>query len=192
MKRLIRNLVRWVYHHLLPRRAKNTLRLYLLLDQEDKPPSPVSGFAEGRILVLAPHMDDEVLGAAGLILKSVNEKNLVKVCFVCNRAYDHKYNKRLINMEKQSALAAKGILGYQEHLFLDLQDERIESSIALVHSRFSTNTFPTWERAHPYRLTAHNGEINTLRGNVAWMKAREALLRSDHHCHTSLLHFHPH
>src|SRR4029079_18372269 len=52
--------------------------------------------------------------------------------------------------------------------------------LALVHSRFSTNTFPTWERAHPYRRTAHNGEINTLRGNQNWMRAREALLASKH------------
>ena len=48
-----------------------------------------------------------------------------------------------------------------------------------MHSRFSTNTFPTWERAHPYRRIAHNGEINTLRGNQTWMRAREALLASE-------------
>src|SRR5262245_47785162 len=55
----------------------------------------------------------------------------------------------------------------------------MESSLALVHSRFSTNTFPTWARAHPYRYLCHNGEINTLRGNVNWMKARERLMRSE-------------
>ncbi len=60
--------------------------------------------------------------------------------------------------------------------FLDLGDERTTSQLALVHSRFSTNTFPTWDRAHPFRRLAHNGEINTLRGNVSWMKAREGLL----------------
>ncbi|MFM2092059.1 MAG: Ferredoxin-dependent glutamate synthase 1, partial [Planctomycetota bacterium] len=59
--------------------------------------------------------------------------------------------------------------------FKDLSDERCTSAIALVHSRYSTNTFPTWSLAHPFRLTAHNGEINTLRGNVNRMKAREAL-----------------
>jgi glutamate synthase domain-containing protein 2/glutamate synthase domain-containing protein 1/glutamate synthase domain-containing protein 3 len=61
----------------------------------------------------------------------------------------------------------------------DLQDERVKSSLALVHSRFSTNTFPSWELAHPYRMIAHNGEINTLRGNVNWMRARESQLASE-------------
>ncbi|MFD0768930.1 glutamate synthase large subunit [Bacillus sp. CGMCC 1.60114] len=57
--------------------------------------------------------------------------------------------------------------------YLDLQDKRFASAFALVHSRFSTNTFPSWERAHPNRYLVHNGEINTLRGNINWMKARE-------------------
>ena len=61
----------------------------------------------------------------------------------------------------------------------DLTDPRFGSALALVHSRFSTNTFPSWELAHPYRLIAHNGEINTLRGNVNWMRARESQLASD-------------
>jgi glutamate synthase domain-containing protein 2/glutamate synthase domain-containing protein 1/glutamate synthase domain-containing protein 3 len=61
----------------------------------------------------------------------------------------------------------------------DLSDERVETALALVHSRFSTNTFPSWELAHPYRIICHNGEINTLRGNVNWMRARESELASD-------------
>ena len=61
----------------------------------------------------------------------------------------------------------------------DLGEDEVRTSLALVHSRFSTNTFPTWERAHPYRYLAHNGEINTLRGNQTWMAAREGLLASD-------------
>ncbi len=65
-----------------------------------------------------------------------------------------------------------------EQYFLDLQNPLMESAIALVHSRFSTNTFPSWDRAHPYRVIAHNGEINTLRGNINWMRAREALFES--------------
>jgi glutamate synthase (ferredoxin) len=60
----------------------------------------------------------------------------------------------------------------------DLTDPRMESALALVHSRFSTNTFPSWDRAHPYRYVAHNGEINTLRGNVNWMHARESQFAS--------------
>ncbi|MDG2427171.1 MAG: glutamate synthase large subunit [Acidimicrobiales bacterium] len=63
--------------------------------------------------------------------------------------------------------------------FLDLSDERVESALALVHSRFSTNTFPSWPLAHPYRFIAHNGEINTVQGNRNWMRAREALMASD-------------
>ncbi len=61
----------------------------------------------------------------------------------------------------------------------DLRDPAMETALALVHSRFSTNTFPSWERAHPYRFMAHNGEINTLRGNINWMHARGALFESD-------------
>jgi len=63
--------------------------------------------------------------------------------------------------------------------FEDLRDERLKSAIALVHSRFSTNTFPTWSLAQPFRVIAHNGEINTIRGNRLWMHAREALMKSD-------------
>ncbi len=63
--------------------------------------------------------------------------------------------------------------------FPDLRDPRMVASLVLVHSRYSTNTFPTWERAHPYRMIAHNGEINTLRGNVNWMRARESQLASE-------------
>jgi glutamate synthase (ferredoxin) len=62
--------------------------------------------------------------------------------------------------------------------YADLRDPRVETALALVHSRFSTNTFPSWPRAHPYRHVCHNGEINTLRGNINWMRARESLLQS--------------
>ncbi len=62
--------------------------------------------------------------------------------------------------------------------FLDLQDPRVMSALALVHQRFSTNTFPTWNLAHPFRMIAHNGEINTVRGNVNWMAARHAAMSS--------------
>ena len=63
--------------------------------------------------------------------------------------------------------------------YLDLQDERLESALGIVHSRFSTNTFPSWPLAHPFRRIAHNGEINTVTGNENWMRAREALIKSD-------------
>ncbi len=75
----------------------------------------------------------------------------------------------------------KGMLttGQLEPFFPDLSDRRFASAIALVHSRFSTNTFPSWPLAHPYRFVAHNGEINTVKGNRNWMRARESQLMSD-------------
>jgi len=75
----------------------------------------------------------------------------------------------------------KGMLtpGQVPEYFPDLQDPSMKSAIALIHSRFSTNTFPTWELAQPFRIIAHNGEINTVRGNRLWMHARESLLRSE-------------
>jgi len=78
-------------------------------------------------------------------------------------------------------LVYKGMLTTPQlaEFFLDLVDERVESALALVHSRFSTNTFPSWPLAHPFRYIAHNGEINTVQGNRNWMRAREALLASD-------------
>ncbi|MFJ4339712.1 glutamate synthase large subunit [Streptomyces sp. NPDC088915] len=78
-------------------------------------------------------------------------------------------------------LVYKGMLttGQLEPFFPDLSDRRCATAVALVHSRFSTNTFPSWPLAHPYRFVAHNGEINTVKGNRNWMTAREAQLASD-------------
>ena len=75
----------------------------------------------------------------------------------------------------------KGMLLSQqlEAYYPDLSDPSMRTTLALIHSRFSTNTFPSWQRAHPYRYLIHNGEINTLRGNINWMHAREAMLRSE-------------
>jgi glutamate synthase (ferredoxin) len=66
-----------------------------------------------------------------------------------------------------------------DQYYPDLRDADMQSALALVHSRFSTNTFPTWDRSHPYRYIAHNGEINTLRGNINWMHARQAMFESE-------------
>jgi glutamate synthase domain-containing protein 2/glutamate synthase domain-containing protein 1/glutamate synthase domain-containing protein 3 len=99
--------------------------------------------------------------------------------------------RRLIERDAGSAIAVpsfssrtivyKGMLTAPQlpRYFTDLRDPRVASRLALVHSRFSTNTFPSWHLAHPYRMMAHNGEINTLRGNVNWMRARESQLASD-------------
>ncbi|MBU1998143.1 MAG: glutamate synthase subunit alpha, partial [Candidatus Omnitrophica bacterium] len=77
-------------------------------------------------------------------------------------------------------ISYKGLLKPEQldRFFLDLNSQDLESAIALVHSRYSTNTFPTWDLAQPFRFLAHNGEINTLRGNINWMRARERLLSS--------------
>ena len=77
-------------------------------------------------------------------------------------------------------LVYKGMLTTEqlELVFPEILDERVESALVVVHSRFSTNTFPSWELAHPFRMIAHNGEINTVKGNRNWMRAREALLAS--------------
>ncbi|MHB8170595.1 MAG: glutamate synthase large subunit [Thermincolia bacterium] len=80
-----------------------------------------------------------------------------------------------------STIVYKGMLtpDQVDAFYLDLQNPDVETALALVHSRFSTNTFPSWERAHPYRYMIHNGEINTLRGNVNWMHARQAMCQSE-------------
>src|SRR4029077_3697161 len=79
-----------------------------------------------------------------------------------------------------NTLIYKGMLTADQiqPMFPDLADPDVESALALVHQRFSTNTFPSWPLAHPYRFVAHNGEINTLTGNINWMRAREGLLQS--------------
>jgi glutamate synthase (NADPH/NADH) large chain len=78
-------------------------------------------------------------------------------------------------------LVYKGMLTSEQlgEYFLDLKDERLQSAIALVHSRFSTNTFPRWDLAQPFRMLGHNGELNSIKGNRFWMEARESILKSD-------------
>jgi glutamate synthase domain-containing protein 2/glutamate synthase domain-containing protein 1/glutamate synthase domain-containing protein 3 len=90
-------------------------------------------------------------------------------------------NRFYVSSLSYKTIIYKGMLMPEQvdPFFPDLQDPAFASALALVHSRFSTNTFPSWERAHPYRYVAHNGEINTLRGNINWMHARESLLKSD-------------
>ena len=78
-------------------------------------------------------------------------------------------------------LVYKGMLTSMQlsEYFCDLTDKRLQSAIALVHSRFSTNTFPSWDLAQPFRVLGHNGEINTIKGNRFWMEARESILKSE-------------
>jgi len=112
-----------------------------------------------------------------------------KLYVICKRSEnDIRYNDELANGDffypaslSSRTIVYKGMLipDQVEGYFLDMVDGRFESAIALVHSRFSTNTFPSWERAHPYRYMIHNGEINTVRGNGNWMHAREGMLASE-------------
>jgi glutamate synthase (NADPH) large chain len=109
-----------------------------------------------------------------------------KLCVIRKRA--SKRAKRGIHERRMFYVASlsprtivyKGMLtaGQLQTFYPDLSDPLVTSALALVHSRFSTNTFPSWSRAHPYRYLAHNGEINTLRGNVNWMYARESQFAS--------------
>ncbi len=85
----------------------------------------------------------------------------------------------VVSLSTQTVVYKGMFLAYQVGAYYhDLNDPRFESAVALVHQRFSTNTFPSWKLAHPYRMVAHNGEINTLRGNVNWMAARQASVSS--------------
>ena len=106
--------------------------------------------------------------------------DLDRFAFVLRRRAQHEAGVYFSSLSSRT-LVYKGMLTTDqlEEVFPELHDERVASALALVHSRFSTNTFPAWELAHPYRMIAHNGEINTVRGNRNWMRAREALLTSD-------------
>ncbi|HSZ42090.1 MAG TPA: glutamate synthase large subunit [Trebonia sp.] len=105
--------------------------------------------------------------------------DLERMAFCFRKRADHEAGVYFASLSART-IVYKGMLSAPqvEPFFPDLTDERYESSLALVHSRFSTNTFPSWERAHPYRYVAHNGEINTVQGNRNWMRAREAMLAS--------------
>ncbi len=116
-------------------------------------------------------VSDPVGGATGIALDR-------KLFVLRNRAEHELHDDLAIYFASLSSrtLVYKGMLTTPQlqEFFPDLSDARIESALALVHSRFSTNTFPTWPLAHPYRYVAHNGEINTVQGNRNWMRARSA------------------
>jgi len=118
-----------------------------------------------------------------IFIKAVNgaiDLELERIAFCFRKRVEHALDIYLPSLSSRT-IVYKGMLttGQLAEFFPDLSDERVKSSLALVHSRFSTNTFPSWPLAHPYRYIAHNGEINTVRGNRNWMAAREALLASD-------------
>jgi glutamate synthase (NADPH) large chain len=105
---------------------------------------------------------------------------LERMAFCLRKRAEHEAGIYFASLSSRT-IVYKGMLSAPqlEPFYPDLSDPRYASALALVHSRFSTNTFPSWPLAHPYRYVAHNGEINTIRGNRNWMRAREAMLASD-------------
>ena len=102
--------------------------------------------------------------------------------YVARRFFEQSNEDTYVVSLSSRTIVYKGmfLVGDLRRFFLDLQDEDFESAIALVHSRFSTNTFPSWQKAHPNRMIVHNGEINTIRGNADKMLAREETMQSEH------------
>ncbi|NGN99506.1 glutamate synthase large subunit [Grimontia sp. S25] len=125
-----------------------------------------------------------VTGGVGLSLDELERKLFVLRNYtvrVCLESVSNIGDDFYINSFSAKTLVYKGQLTTEQvpQYFLDLQNPSMVTALALVHSRFSTNTFPRWRLAQPFRYIAHNGEINTVRGNLNWMKAREALLESE-------------
>jgi glutamate synthase domain-containing protein 2/glutamate synthase domain-containing protein 1/glutamate synthase domain-containing protein 3 len=141
---------------------------------------PIDASASGEgARATAPHIAQLFIGASeeGVTDRDALERRL----YVIRRVVECRQPADLYLASLSSrTIVYKGMLTAPQlsRYFPDLRDERFEGRLALVHSRFSTNTFPSWELAHPYRMLAHNGEINTLRGNRNWMRAREGGLAS--------------
>lgn len=115
----------------------------------------------------------------------LDEETLKRQVFVLRKRATHECSKEgrrfYICSLSTLTIVYKGLFDSDQLwlYYLDLQNPEFDTYLALVHTRFSTNTFPSWERAHPLRVLAHNGEINTLRGNVNFMKAREGVMKSE-------------
>ncbi|WP_036258289.1 glutamate synthase large subunit [Methylocapsa aurea] len=141
------------------------------LGESVKPSAPVS---RQIFIKRGPHVEDQTVFERRLFI-------LRKV--ISNAVYNLRDSRTAgfypVSLSSRT-IVYKGLLLATQlgHYFQDLADPSFESALSLVHQRFSTNTFPTWSLAHPYRLVAHNGEINTLRGNVNWMAARQASVAS--------------
>jgi glutamate synthase (NADPH/NADH) large chain len=130
-----------------------------------------------------PHFTQLFLAARRPESASADGLALERAAFCVRKRAEHELVEDEVYFPSLSSrtIVYKGMLTEPqvEKFFDDLTDERVTSAIGLVHSRFSTNTFPSWPLAHPYRYVAHNGEINTLRGNRNWMDARESILEND-------------
>src|SRR5215212_5697624 len=124
-----------------------------------------------------PYFEQLFVTAKGAPLQGIA---LDRLAYCLRRRVQHEVGVYFASLSCRT-LVYKGMLTTEqlELVYPELNDERMASALAIVHSRFSTNTFPAWELAHPFRMIAHNGEINTVKGNRNWMQAREALLASD-------------
>lgn len=176
-------------------RARRVVEKYALVEGADvlgwrEVPTNPAGLGETALAVLprvrqlflaAHRLTDSPAGPAGSPLTGLD---LDRVAFCLRKQVERETAERGVPAYFPSlsgrTMVWKGMLTPDQlpEFYPELTDERVVSAIALVHSRFSTNTFPSWPLAHPYRFIAHNGEINTIRGNRNWMQAREALLRS--------------
>ncbi|MBK5229605.1 MAG: glutamate synthase large subunit, partial [Thermoleophilia bacterium] len=148
-----------------------------VLGWRDIPVDPARAGATAR--ACAPYIKQLFIGASeGIGDQDAFERSL----YIIRRVFESAAGEAatIVSLSSRTVvykgmLTAPQLPGY----YPELRDQRVKSQVALVHSRFSTNTFPSWELAHPYRMLAHNGEINTLRGNQNWMRAREAQMQSD-------------
>jgi len=124
-----------------------------------------------------PYLEQLFVAAKGTPLQGLA---LERLAYCLRRRTQHETGVYFPSLSART-LVYKGMLTPAQlpAVYPELLDERLASALAVVHSRFSTNTFPAWELAHPFRMIAHNGEINTVKGNRNWMRAREALLASD-------------
>ncbi|MDH4063212.1 MAG: glutamate synthase subunit alpha, partial [Acidobacteriota bacterium] len=148
---------------------------------------PTNLWAIGRNAAAAAPVFEQLFIGRG---PGLDEDAFERALFVIRKRIEHAIDQMPIEDDHRRAfymvslsartLIYKGMLTAPQlgGMFPDLLDDAFESALALVHQRFSTNTFPSWPLAHPYRYVAHNGEINTLQGNANWMRAREGLLRS--------------
>jgi glutamate synthase (NADPH/NADH) large chain len=138
-------------------------------------PFDITACGDGARAVLPDVLQLFVAGAGGQ-----RGMELERMAFCLRKRAEHEIGVYFASLSSRT-IVYKGMLSAPqvEPFYPDLSDPRYGSAVALVHSRFSTNTFPSWPLAHPYRYVAHNGEINTVRGNRNWMRAREAMLASD-------------
>ena len=138
---------------------------------------PINSKALGKTAISVMPEFKQIFISGG---KNENDLVLERMAFCLRKRVEHTLPIYISSLSSRT-IVYKGMLttGQLEEFFPDLSNSLVESPMALVHSRFSTNTFPSWPLAHPYRFIAHNGEINTVKGNRNWMRARETLLESE-------------